>query len=119
MDEIDDGLSRRSLLRRGAALGGALVWTVPVVQSVTPSAFATGSPAVEGVKRGRNTGASDASGLADSGNEFPAAQVLAAGTALVAGGAAVAARNRRPRPAVPDGTVDDGAEDPPSPGEQA
>jgi hypothetical protein len=100
MDEIDESPSRRAVLRRGAALGGALVWTVPVVQSVTPSAFAVGSPAVEGVKRGRNTGVSDASGLADTGGSFPTAQMLAAGTALVAGGAAVAARGRRPKPAI-------------------
>jgi hypothetical protein len=95
MDEprSDGGVNRRAVLRRGAALTGALVWTVPVVQSTSPDAFAVGSPAVKGVKRGRTS--SSAGGLAASGNEFPAAQVLAAGTALVTGGAAIASRSRR------------------------
>lgn len=30
----DSGLTRRQLLKRGAALGGALVWTTPVVQVI-------------------------------------------------------------------------------------
>jgi hypothetical protein len=51
VSEIDHGLEttgldRRSVLRRGAMLGGALVWTAPVVQSLSPaaSAGADGSP---------------------------------------------------------------------------
>lgn len=40
------GVSRRDALKRGAVLGGALVWATPVVQSVTHPAFAqTGTPA--------------------------------------------------------------------------
>lgn len=39
-----DGLSRRSLIKRGAAVGGALVWTVPVVQTLATPAYATASP---------------------------------------------------------------------------
>ncbi len=38
------GLDRRQLLRRGAMVGGALVWATPVVQSLTPAAYANGSP---------------------------------------------------------------------------
>ena len=43
-DDIQDGgLDRRSVLRRGAILGGAMVWTVPTVQSLAGPAFATGT----------------------------------------------------------------------------
>lgn len=38
------GLDRRNVLRRGAVLGGALVWTVPAVQTLSGAAFAAGSP---------------------------------------------------------------------------
>lgn len=39
----EGGLDRRSLLRRSALLGGAIVWTTPVVQSLATPAFA-GTP---------------------------------------------------------------------------
>jgi hypothetical protein len=54
--KIDDGgggLDRRSVLRRGAVLGGALVWTVPAVQTIAGPAFATGSPRCETSFTGR------------------------------------------------------------------
>jgi hypothetical protein len=39
------GISRRDLLRRGAIVGGTLIWTVPLVESISRSAFAKkGSP---------------------------------------------------------------------------
>lgn len=38
------GLDRRKVLQRGAILGGALVWTVPAVQTLSGAAFAAGSP---------------------------------------------------------------------------
>lgn len=38
------GLDRRSVLKRGAILGGALVWTAPAVQTLAGPAFAAGSP---------------------------------------------------------------------------
>lgn len=39
------GLGRRDLIKRGAVVGGALVWATPVVQSMATPAFATaGSP---------------------------------------------------------------------------
>jgi hypothetical protein len=110
MDEsLDDaGVNRRAVLRRGAAFCGALVWTVPVVQSVSPSAFAVGSPAVKGVKSGRGVGSEEeAGGLAGTG-AFPVAQTLAAGTALVAGGAALTARARRREGPVESGRAADG-----------
>ena len=44
VDETPDGLDRRSLLKRGAVVGGALVWTTPVVQSIASPAFAQTSP---------------------------------------------------------------------------
>lgn len=37
-------LDRRAVLRRGAVLGGALMWSTPVVQSLASPAFAAGSP---------------------------------------------------------------------------
>lgn len=38
--ESDLGVSRRDLLRRGAVVGGTLLWAAPVVQSITQPAFA-------------------------------------------------------------------------------
>jgi LPXTG-motif cell wall-anchored protein len=97
-DASPAGLTRRGLLRRGAAVSGALVWTVPVVQSISPAAFAAGSPAVdvEGTKSGRDVATGGAaSGLPQTGDGIGTAHLLAAGTALVAGGTAVVARTRR------------------------
>jgi hypothetical protein len=34
------GVSRRDLLRRGAVVGGALLWVAPAIQSLTPPAYA-------------------------------------------------------------------------------
>lgn len=34
------GISRRDLLRRGAVVGGTLLWATPVIQSLTTPAFA-------------------------------------------------------------------------------
>jgi hypothetical protein len=51
--EETSGLSRRQMLKRGAAVGGALVWTVPAVQSLSGTAFAqTISPGGEGCPEG-------------------------------------------------------------------
>lgn len=36
----DSGLTRREMLRRGAIVGGTLLWVTPAIQSLTPSAFA-------------------------------------------------------------------------------
>jgi hypothetical protein len=36
----DLGMSRRDLLRRGAIVGGTLLWAAPAVQSITQPAFA-------------------------------------------------------------------------------
>jgi hypothetical protein len=39
------GMTRRDLIRRGIIVGGSLVWTVPVIQSLTKDSSAgTGSP---------------------------------------------------------------------------
>ena len=99
-EDLEPGsLSRRAMLRRGAALGGTLVWAVPVVQSIGPAAFAAGSPAVKGTK---NENKPDTEVLGDKLPQtgFPVAQAVAAGTALVAGGTAIVARNRKEKPAV-------------------
>lgn len=34
------GITRRDLMRRGAVVGGTLLWATPVIQSLTPAAFA-------------------------------------------------------------------------------
>src|SRR5437660_874002 len=34
------GMSRRDLLRRGAIVGGTLLWVAPAIQSITPAANA-------------------------------------------------------------------------------
>lgn len=52
-EELDRsrGLSRRQTLKRGAALGGALLWATPAVQSLTMKpAFAQVTPRVDGVE---------------------------------------------------------------------
>lgn len=47
--ETNLGISRRDLLRRGAIVGGTLVWAAPAVQTFARPAFAQeqGSPACE------------------------------------------------------------------------
>jgi len=37
-DEL--GLTRRDLLRRGAVVGGTLLWVAPAIQSIAPKAYA-------------------------------------------------------------------------------
>src|SRR3712207_7573092 len=34
------GITRRGLMKRGAIVGGTLVWAAPVIQSLSPPAFA-------------------------------------------------------------------------------
>lgn len=38
------GISRRTLLRRGAVVGGSLIWTVPVVHTLAAPSAAAGTP---------------------------------------------------------------------------
>lgn len=38
--EMSSGISRRQMIKRGAIVGGTLMWAAPVVQSVTAPAFA-------------------------------------------------------------------------------
>jgi hypothetical protein len=40
------GISRRELIRRGAIVGGTLLWATPVIQSLSPPAFAGVTPGV-------------------------------------------------------------------------
>ena len=42
------GISRRTLLRRGAVVGGSLVWTVPVVHTLAAPSAAAGTP-IDGI----------------------------------------------------------------------
>lgn len=43
----DQNFSRRDMLRRSALLGGAVVWTTPLIQTLSSPAFANGSPVQE------------------------------------------------------------------------
>jgi hypothetical protein len=50
-EEVSQGITRRDLLRRGAVLGGAVVWTTPVVQTLGMGrAFAQTASPVDGGK---------------------------------------------------------------------
>ena len=106
MDRDDDAmapadLTRRQLLRRSAAVGGALVWTTPVVQSLSgPALAATPSPAeVAGVKRPRGENERDVAaedgGLAGTGANT--GDLAALGVGAVAAGAALRAVAKRRR----------------------
>jgi hypothetical protein len=39
-EDIQGGTSRRDVLKRGALVGGALIWTAPAVQTLASPAFA-------------------------------------------------------------------------------
>jgi hypothetical protein len=60
------GLDRRTVIRRGAILGGALVWTAPAVQTIAGPAFAAGTPCVPGITVFIDT---DANGRYDAGTD--------------------------------------------------
>lgn len=40
----ESGISRRELLRRGAIVGGTLIWAAPAVQTLAPAAYAQVTP---------------------------------------------------------------------------
>lgn len=44
-DMTESGLTRRDVMRRSALIGAAVVWTTPVVQSLSSPAFAAGTTA--------------------------------------------------------------------------
>ena len=45
----ESGMTRRDMLRRGAIVGGTLLWVAPAIQSMAPRAFAqTDGPAAPG-----------------------------------------------------------------------
>jgi hypothetical protein len=46
------GLSRRDLMKRGAVVGGTVVWATPVLQTLATPAFA-GTPGEEGCPEGK------------------------------------------------------------------
>lgn len=120
-------MNRRDMLKRGAVVGGTLVWTVPVVQSLslTPahaeSPSAPGNPGNPDVPNNpapnnpepnnpapnnppaAQPGAapSGGSGLAETGTTIPVLGAVAAGAAAVAIGAAAVAMTRN-RAATPD-----------------
>jgi hypothetical protein len=45
--DLSLGISRRTLLRRGAIVGGSLLWTTPVVQTLASPGLATGSQIID------------------------------------------------------------------------
>jgi hypothetical protein len=44
----ESGLTRREVLRRGAIVGGTLLWVAPAIQSISQKAFAAGPEASGG-----------------------------------------------------------------------
>lgn len=42
--DVPTGFDRRTLLKRGAVVGGTAIWATPVIQSLARPAFAAGSP---------------------------------------------------------------------------
>jgi hypothetical protein len=113
----DDGVGRRSFLKRGAVLGAAAAWTVPIVQFVatdpahaeTPSAPAGGAPAGHGGAAANGGTVSDqgAGGTAFTGTSFPVGPTVAIGTAaVVLGAGAVAAAQIRGHRSGPDNASD-------------
>jgi hypothetical protein len=76
------GLSRRDMLRRSALVGGALVWTVPAVQTLASPAFAAGSPTGGG---GGGTGLSEVTLLLNCGGTYSWAKYLPQSANGVAG----------------------------------
>jgi hypothetical protein len=103
-------MTRRDALRRAAAVGGTLAWTVPAVQSMSGSAVAAaGSLAVEGTKSGQQPEARGAAETGLLGSRLPgtgsmAADVAALGVGALAVGAAL--RSVRKRPTDSDGTAE-------------
>jgi hypothetical protein len=49
-EEANEGLGRRDLLKRGAMVGGAVLWTTPIVQSLASPAFAVATEAGGGCR---------------------------------------------------------------------
>jgi len=91
-----EGLTRRQALRRAALVGGTLVWTVPVVQSLSGTAVAaTGSVDVEGTKGGTKTGGTDVEGTKLPSTGSLAADAAALGVGALAVGAALRAAAKR------------------------
>lgn len=71
------GISRRTLIRRGAIVGGTLLWAAPAVQTLAGPALAQGSPPCELIVRtsngqcfivGRCTAGSECCDCIDAGN---------------------------------------------------
>ena len=94
------GISRRDVLRRSAIVGGNLIWAVPLVQTVSSSAFAAGSPPpthVKGVKHVKppTEVLGEKKTLPFTGAEI--AEMAVVGAGMVVGGSTVLDRTRRQR----------------------
>ncbi|HEX6230894.1 MAG TPA: hypothetical protein VF029_04220, partial [Actinomycetota bacterium] len=66
------GISRRDLLRRGAVVGGTVLWVTPVIQSMTRPAFAQETPTGGGfcIKMGEGECDDIRAGTPPGGNSF-------------------------------------------------
>ena len=87
-------VSRRDALKRGAVIGGTLVWTVPVVQAVSMTAAhaesASAPPRAQGGSPGQpGAGAGSVAGeLPHTGSSVPVLGSAVVGAGLVATGVA-------------------------------
>lgn len=87
-------ISRRAALKRGAVIGGTLVWTVPVVQAVSMTAAHAESASAPPRSSGGSPGQPGAGGgqppgdLAYTGSSVPVLGSAVVGAGLVATGVA-------------------------------
>jgi hypothetical protein len=107
------GVTRRQALKKGALTGAAIVWTVPVVQSIGMSAAHADEPSTDVLPTKTGTTEAPPSGpapggtevlgtqqgaLAHTGADVPVARVAATAAASVAvGGALIAASRKQQR----------------------
>lgn len=87
---LSSGISRRAALKRGVLAGGALVWTVPIVQAVsmTPAHAESASAPPSASGGSGQTGAvpPPAGGLSFTGPSVPVVGTALVGAGLVATG---------------------------------
>ena len=109
-------VTRRQALKRGAVVGGALVWTVPAIQAVSLTAAHADSPSAPPTHRSRppaasagGTGSPVVGSLPNTGTSLPVGPAVAIAAGMIATGAVAGVAARRAVTA-PAGTAPAGAE---------